>query len=203
MRTRQLEVYCSSQKLQPLAHPALLRSLFKPTWQAALASRVEDELRKRRRCWLGLGRKRRRCRHHPQDGKRLYKSKPTCANRRGCRRSQKCGHCVHWRQPPERSFGPSPAQTCQILYIIQPQLLANLHTCCGAVRAASPALPSSGPSPARQAIIYTYISPPQLPATNVDDAGGGAAAFRSAATVCTGGSHPSAPPAPALPRHAR
>ena len=133
--------------------------------------------------------------------------------RRRCRprrhRSQKCGHCVRSRQPPERSFGLSPAQTRQILYIIQPQLLANLHMCCGAVRAASPALPSSGPSPARQAIIYTYIyvytyiSPPQLPATHVDDAGGGAAAVRSAATVCTKGIHPSAPSAISMFRHAR
>ena len=40
--------------------------------------------------------------------------------RRRCRprrhRSQKCGHCVHRRQPPELSSGPSPAcPTCQII----------------------------------------------------------------------------------------
>ena len=88
--------------------PCTAAFIVKPTWQAALASRVEDELRSR------------------------------C--RRGCRRSQKCGHCVHWRQPPERSFGSISLQTCQMLYIdrlYNPASAPHLHTWCGAVRAAS------------------------------------------------------------------
>ena len=36
--------------------------------------------------------------------------------RRRCRRSQKSGHCVRSRQPPERSSGPSPARQA-IIYI--------------------------------------------------------------------------------------
>ena len=68
----------------------------------------------------------------------------SCAKRRRCRRrrhrSQKCGPCVHWRQPPELP-SEAPALPGHATYY---KPASNLHTCRGAVRPASLRPPAAG-----------------------------------------------------------